>query len=247
MTERAMTALRTGASVPVERRRLRRTLVQDVMTAAVESVRPYAVFEAVARILRVSGVRAVPVLDADGHLLGVISEADLMRTTQLGDPRWSSPGGHHGGDTGTEPRPRIAQDLMTSPVVSVSPTASVAEAARLMRARKLGWLAVVEDTDTAAVRLIGVLGRRDLLTVFARDDDELRQEIMDSLPVLADPAHVGVGVNHGVVTLSGHLATAADVQLVSGFVERLEGVVAVTRLLTCDDLDATDQSTRQLR
>jgi CBS domain-containing protein len=71
-------------------------------------------------------------------------------------------------------RPRIAQDLMTSPVVSVSPTASVAEAARLMREHRLGWLAVVGATDTAAVRLVGVLGRRDLPTVFARDDGELR-------------------------------------------------------------------------
>jgi CBS domain-containing protein len=247
MTERAVTALRTGAGVPVGRRRLRRTLVQDVMTAAVESVRPYAVFEDVARVLRVNGVRAVPVLDADNHLLGVISGADLMRTTQLGDPRWPSPAGHQGGNTGTESRPRIAQDLMTSPVVSVSPTASVAEAARLMREHKLGWLAVVEGTDIAAAQLVGVLDRRDLLTVFARDDDELRQEIMDSLPVLADPAHVEVGVNHGVVTLSGHLPTAADLQLVSEFVERLEGVVAVTRLLTSDDLDATDPSTRQPR
>lgn len=243
MTEQAVTAPRTVGG----RRRLRRTLVQDVMTTAVESVRPYAVFEDVARVLRVHGVRAVPVLDADRHLLGVISEADLMRTTQLGDPRWPAPRGHRRGDGGTGDRPRIAEDLMTSPVVSVSPTASAAEAARLMREHGLGWLAVVEATDTTALRLVGVLGRGDLLTVFARDDEELRQEVVDSLPELADPAHIRVAVSHGVVTLSGHLPTAADIQLVSEFVEHLEGVVAVTQLLTSDDLDTPVPSTRELR
>ena len=117
----------------------------------------------------------------------------------------------------------------------VSPTASVAEAARVMRERKLGWLAVVESHEAGADLLVGVLGRSDLLTVFLRDDADLREEIVGSLLakiLLLDPDRVEVRVSEGVVTMTGRLSTRAEVRLVVEFVERLEGVVRVVDYLT---------------
>jgi CBS-domain-containing membrane protein len=214
---------------------LRRTLVRDVMTTSIVSVRPDTGFDEIARILRANSVRAVPVLDAEGQLLGVVSVADLMNITSLGDPGRPDPGGrwHRGG--GAWDRPNVARALMTSPVTTVSPNASVAEAARAMHDHKLGWLAVVEPTGRGAQPLVGVLGRSDLLAVFLREDTELREEIVRGLSTrlsLADPTKVEVQVTHGVVTLSGHLPTLAEARLVTEFVERLEGVVKVIHGLT---------------
>jgi CBS domain-containing protein len=126
---------------------------------------------------------------------------------------------------------------MSSPVVAVSPDASVAEAARAMRERKLGWLAVVDTTSTGRQRLVGVVGRSDLLAVFHRDDADLREEITNSLRTrftLTDPSLVSIQVDHGVVALSGHLPSRAEARLVTEFVERLEGVVSVIHGLTYD-------------
>ena len=99
-----------------------------------------------------------------------------------------------------------------------------------MRQHRLGWLPVVDDG-----RLVGVLGRSDLLTVFSRPDDEIRDEVADEVfagMLLVDPRQVQIAVDGGVVTLSGQLDTRADAQLAARFVERLEGVVAVVDRLT---------------
>ncbi|MHA6794259.1 CBS domain-containing protein [Pseudonocardia bannensis] len=213
---------------------LRRTRVREVMTTAVVSVAPETGFDEVARVLVANAVRAVPVLDPDGRLLGVVSEADLMDTTQEDDPArrtvrdrrpWHRRP-HHAA------RPTTARELMTTPVIGVGPEAGVAEAARVMHERGLGWLAVVEPETSGGPggRLVGVLGRSDLLKAFLRDDAELRAEVVDQVlgrMLLVDPARVDVQVSGGVVTLTGLLPTRADTRLAVSFVERLEGVVAV--------------------
>lgn len=237
MSEQATTPAPATGSPGKPSHHPRRTLVRDVMTTAVVSVRPDTAFENVADILRSNWVRAVPVLDQEGQLLGVISEGDLMKTTALGDPRRPSPQGrwHRGG--GAWDRPKTARKLMSSPVVSVAPTDSVAQAARVMYTHQLSWLAVVDATEQGPGRLVGVLGRSDLLSVFSRDDDELRREIVDNLLtglMVFHPERVHVEVDQGVVTLSGHLPTLAEARMVTEFVEKLEGVVAVIHRLTYD-------------
>lgn len=203
---------------------LHRTLVRDVMSTAVVSVRPDTPFDEIVRTLTVRGIRAVPVVEGD-WLVGVVSEADLTKSVEDGSgPR-------------RRPRPATAHEAMTSPVVTVPPEASVAEAARRMRRRNLGWLAVTEPgTD----RLVGVLGRSDVLGVFLRDDAEIREEIGTGVlrPLLGAAAHrVTVAVDDGVVTLGGHLRRRAEAEAVAGLAGRLEGVVAVRNELTHDQDD----------
>lgn len=118
---------------------LRRTRARDVMSTRVVSVPPETEFDEVARVLALNAVRAVPVVEGT-RLLGVVSEADLLRTAEFGDPaardslRWRR-----------EPRRlTTARTLMSTAVVTVRPEASVAEAARRMRERGVGWLAVTE-------------------------------------------------------------------------------------------------------
>jgi CBS domain-containing protein len=216
---------------------MRRSVVRDVMTTSVLSVPVDAPFAEVARVLFTGGVRAVPVLDDQGRLLGVVSEGDLLATAERGDP---VPG--HSGPWQRLLRRRHAADsrragattagaLMTSPVTTIDPDASVAHAARCMRDHRLGWLPVVEEGG----RVVGVLGRSDLLRVFCRPDDEIRDEVADEVfgrILLVDPGRVAIEVDRGVVTLTGELDIRADAQMAVRFVERLEGVVAVVDRLT---------------
>lgn len=219
---------------------LRRTLVRDVMSTVVVSVTPDSTFDEVARALVGRGVRAVPVLD-DGRLIGVVSEADLARTGEQGDPQLALR--THGWWRRRDPdRPTTAAELMSSPVISVGPDRSVAEASRLMRARGVGWLAVVEQEEQGDARLVGVLGRSDVLAVFLRDDHELQAEIVDQVfrrILLVDPTGLRVDVEDGVVTLAGEVPQQSDAELAAALVSRLEGVVAVENRLSYRFADAS--------
>jgi CBS domain-containing protein len=204
------------------------------MSTGVVSVSPDTPFDEVARTLISKAVRAVPVLGEGGELCGVVSEADLARTAEHGDPEDPEPSKARW-HRRREERPVTAADLMTAPVLCVDPDASVAEAARLMRKRGVAWLAVVGADDAGAPRLAGVLGRADVLSVFLRDDADLRAEILDEVLgriMLVDPVGVEVQVREGVVTLRGELPLRGDVELAGAFVSRLEGVVAVDNQLT---------------
>jgi osmotically-inducible protein OsmY len=83
--------------------------------------------------------------------------------------------------------------------------------------------------------VVGVLGRSDLLRVSSRPDGEIRNEVADEVlgrMLLVDPRRVAIGVDRGVVTLTGELDIRADTEMAVRFVERLEGVVAVVDRLT---------------
>jgi CBS-domain-containing membrane protein len=212
----------------------RRSTVADVMTTVVMSVAPEASFADVAHALFTAAVRAVPVLDEAGRLLGVVSEADLLVTAERGEDRhwWQRRPRHitreaHSSRAGAT----TAGALMTTSVVTVGPDMTVAQAARTMREKGLSWMPVVDVEE----RVVGVLSRSDLLAVYLRDDAAIRREIEEQVlahMLAVDPDRVDVAVADGVVTLTGELDTRADTELAVRFVERLEGVVSVVDWLT---------------
>jgi CBS domain-containing protein len=115
---------------------------------------------------------------------------------------------------------------MTTGVETVAPVTRVSAAARAMLKHHLSWMPVCDEDR----RVVGVLGRSDVLTVFVRDDASIRAEIVDDVlrwVLLADPDRVVVEVDGGVVTLTGLLDTRLDAQVAVRLIERLEGVVAV--------------------
>lgn len=207
---------------------MRRSTVADVMTTDVRWVPPDAPFVEVADVLARASVRAVPVLDPGRELLGVVSEADLLvtleRTGTDRPRRWWRPRHVRRGPSTAKVGATTAAALMTARVHTVAPGDSVAAAARTMREHGVSWLPVVEDG-----RVVGVLGRSDLLAVFHRDDPAIRAEVDEVLGriLLVDPARITVGVADGVVTLTGELDTRAETELAARLVERVEGVVTV--------------------
>ena len=213
--------------------RRRRTTVADVMTTTVASVSPSTSVHDVAATLYTAAVRAVPVLDADGALVGVISEADLLPAVAATEPserQWWRPRHIHRGVPAARPGARTAGELMSAAPITIGPDATVAAAARLMRERGVSWLPVLAEG-----RLVGVLGRSDLLTVFLRSDAEIRAEVVGDVlagRLVVDPSRVAVEVTDGVVTLTGELDTHADAEVALTMVHRVEGVVDVLDQLT---------------
>ncbi|MCX6462082.1 MAG: CBS domain-containing protein [Pseudonocardiales bacterium] len=213
---------------------MQRSTVADVMTTDVRWVPPEATFVEVADVLAGAAVRAVPVLDPDRRLLGVVSEADLLVTLERAadEPRrrWWRPRHVRRGPSAAKAGAATAAALMSAPAHTAAPGDSVAAAARAMREQGLSWLPVVDGDG----RVVGVLGRSDLLAVFHRDDPAIRAEVVDEVfgrMLLVDPARVTVRVADGIVVLSGELETRADTELAVRFVERVEGVVSVVDLL----------------
>ena len=218
-----------------------RTTVADVMTTAVVSVPPHTPVPEVASTLFVAAVRAVPVLGDEGDLLGVVSEADLTAAIAASEPaehRWWRPRHVHRGVPVARPGARTAGDLMSAVLVTIDPGATVGAAARLMREQGVNWLPVVADS-----RLVGVLGRSDLLAVFLRSDAAIRTEVVEDVLVGAlatDPSRVAVDVVDGVVTLAGQLDTRIDAEVAVALASRTEGVVDVVDRLSWQVQDRPD-------
>jgi len=204
-----------------------RTTVSDVMASDIVTASPDASFAELARLLHGAGVRAVPIVDRAGVLLGVVSEADLMASAARPDTapgRWRArhvrrdqPEAKAGATT--------AAELMTPFVEAVAPTTTVATAARLMVERHLRWMPVCD----AAGCVLGVVSRSDVLSIFLRDDESIRAEIADEV---LGGREVQVDVHDGICSLVGEVGTRGDAERLVRVVERVEGVVAVVDHLT---------------
>jgi CBS domain-containing protein len=201
--------------------------VRDIMSARPVWVSESTSFKEIAARLREFRVSAFPVLDADGRVTGVVSEADLLaKEATLGEPgglrgtvaRFSHPArrAKAGGVT--------AAELMTSPAVTAGPGDTVEHAARLMFTHQVKRLPVVD----AGGRLAGIVSRSDVLAVFDRPDAEIRQEIMSQVIAgRSEPSWYSVVVKDGVVTLEGNPETASIGHHLVSLARHVRGVVAV--------------------
>jgi CBS domain-containing protein len=218
-------------------------LVRDVMTTEVVAVQPSTPFkEIVARLAR-HRISAVPVLDADRRVLGVVTEADLLLKQEHPDPQAKVPLGwpRHRRREREKAAAVVAGKLMTAPATTVPPTATLAEAARRLHTAGLRQLPVVDETD----RLVGIVSRADLLTVFTRPDQAIQNEIMDDV-IVADfkmaPSRFVVYVDNGVVVLQGRVERRSLIPYLVRAVHGVGGVVRIEERLTFD-VDDLDDST----
>jgi CBS domain-containing protein len=148
-------------------------LVRDIMDAAPVTVSPDASVEEVVRTLRDRELPGVPVVDADGRCVGIVTEADLVLPDDQGDLHIPHYINLFGGTVFLEPLGRFEQrlrkafaskatDMMTSDPDTVAPDTTVQEAARLIHRSGHNRLPVIEDG-----RLVGVVTRVDVLGALA--------------------------------------------------------------------------------
>ncbi|MBP2586149.1 CBS domain-containing protein [Streptomyces sp. PvR006] len=221
---------------------MRHRRIDQLMTREVVGVRGDTPFKDIARTLSQHRVTAVPVVDGDGRVLGVVSEGDLLRKTA---DQAATPGGLAAvPDLETWERVKAegtrAEELMSAPAVCARPEWTVAEAARLMEVQKIKRLVVVDGDD----HLLGIVSRRDLLGVYLREDDEIRREIVED--VLGDtlrlgPAALAVDVLDRRVELGGRLPFRGMVPAIERMCATVDGVVSVSCTRLVYDVDDTEQ------
>ncbi len=205
--------------------------VSDVMTSTVVALAGAATFKEIVRTMRQWGVSAMPVLDARGRVIGVVSEADLLRKEEFRDNDRDVSGrpSHLAGEA--KAQAVIAQELASAPPVTVRADATLAQAARLMARHGVKRLPVVDDDGV----LKGIVSRSDLLAVFLRSDEDIAEEVRHQVvdgrfPVPLDS--VRVDVHEGVVTLTGQVPDTSSVPLAVRLVRSVEGVVDVRCAIT---------------
>ena len=216
--------------------------VRDVMTTPVVTVERMTPYKEIATLMTEHKISAVPVLIMGRHVAGVVSEADLLgildKRARAAQPE--SGGRLHRYADDEKRVDRTAGELMTSPAVTIHPDAALPAAARLMNDRRLKRLPVVDSGTVfgggAGGNLIGIVGRRDLLSVFLRPDEDIAWEVREMLTeiLLADPARVTVQVRNGIVTLAGQLGLAEQRDLIRIAVRLtwdIDGVVDVVNKL----------------
>ena len=207
--------------------------VADVMNKDVVAVRASASFKEIVARLREQRVRAIPVLGEDDKVISVVSEADLLLKEALEAGYEGNPGPLSGLRHRTERQKAegvTAAQLMSWSAVTINPYDLVSHAAHLMYDHKVTCLPVVDRG-----RLVGIISRADVLSVFGRPDAEIRSDITEKVILqefLSDPAQFTVTVQDGIVTLEGRPEAAAVGHDLVAAVQHMEGVVAVHDELT---------------
>lgn len=202
-------------------------LVRDVMSTPVVSVTRDASYKELAARLFELGISGFPVVDNDGNVIGVVSEADMLAKEALGDGYQGLRGMTAAIAHRAEQRKAgaaTAGELMTSPAVTVAADDTVEHAAARMYSRRLKRLPVTD----AAGRLVGIITRSDVLAVFDRLDEQIRAEItLQVIPPLSDPSQYSVIVKDGVVTVEGTPESVSVGHEILARIRHVQGVVAV--------------------
>lgn len=187
----------------------------DFMTADVVTTTPQASVRAATRLLLDRRISALPVVDDGGSLVGIVSELDLLRLRVAPDPRAHL----FPQDQPDDPAPRTVEQVMTRDVYALPDSADAAAFASLMADTGVKSVPVVQGA-----RLVGIVGRRDLLGLLARDDDVVLAEV--SALLASDVALAGwrAEVDGGEVTLLG-AGTAEQADAAERLVRAVPGVV----------------------
>jgi len=178
--------------------------VSDVMTDSVVTVDRITPYKEIARLLAEHRISGMPVLKMGREVVGVVTEADLLAAQASTARRLHAAASGRSLWPRRQPHPALtAGELMTTPAITIGPHATVPAAARLMNTHHIRRLPVVDDQG----RLIGVVSRRDLLSVFLRPDEDIAADIRQVLDEIlsAEPDEAEVTVRNGIVTLTGTL------------------------------------------
>ncbi|HXB48495.1 MAG TPA: CBS domain-containing protein [Streptosporangiaceae bacterium] len=176
--------------------------VRDIMTTDIVAIDRITPFKQIAWLMVQHQINGVPVLGLGRHVAGVVTEGDLIaarhknagqRRRWTGTPRHGSARSRYDRLTG--------EQLMTAPAITIHPDTSMAGAGRLMTDHHIKLLPVVDQDG----KIVGVVSRRDLLSVFLVPDSEVARQVRELIYEIApgEPSAIKVEVQCGIVTLTG--------------------------------------------
>jgi CBS-domain-containing membrane protein len=207
--------------------------VGDVMTARVLAVTPNTDFRQISMVFRQYRVSACPVINDAGQVLGVVSEADLLHKAADADfpaglirLEWKL-------SEESKATAVTADQLMTSPAVTIHPDAPLTVAAKAMQDRRLKRLPVVDDGG----KLVGIVSRVDVLSVYERPDSVIEADVQRIIGAefALKPEAIRVTVTAGIVTLTGTVDRRETALNLVARTRHADGVVATRDRLTVSD------------
>jgi CBS domain-containing protein len=220
-------------------------IARDIMTKQVHTVRPDAPVADIAKLLLDNGISAVPVVDGDDHVIGIVSEADLVRRHEIGTekrrPWWLQlfePSGTLASEY-VRGHAAKAHEIMARPVFCVDETAAVGEVADVLEGHGVKRVPVVR-----AGKLVGIISRRDLVRAFATaapspaadraSDNRIRAELSARLKQQpwAQSLYVQSQVHDGVVDFWGFADSEEQRRGLTVLAETITGVKGVVNRLT---------------
>ena len=204
--------------------------VRDVMTTQVVSVTPDTPLKEVARLLAENGISGMPVVDGDGRVLGVVSEADFLLREQPDAGRQSLFGWLLESADARRVREEklhatTGGEAMSSPAIVIGPDWQVREAAAMLTRHRINRLPVVDDG-----KLVGIVSRANLVETFLVPDEELAQRISQEVvrdTMWIDPRRVHVRVAEGIARLEGTVDRRTTAAILERLVGQMDGVVGV--------------------
>lgn len=218
--------------------------VRDLMTSDVAIVAPDTTFREIVKVLIENKVSGVPVVDATGHVLGVVTENDLLNKEAYPPRKDKRSVGQALLDWIAGENPVTAkaeglraEELMSKPPVTIGPNESVHAAARRMIEYDVKRLPVVLDG-----LIVGLVSRHDVLSVYARPDATLVADIKSLLvrSMYTPPDNlITVAVDDGVATLTGSVHYQSDVRTITNLVAAVDGVTGVDNQLAFREPDPT--------
>lgn len=201
--------------------------VADIMTTQVITVSPETTLKEVAGLLAARGISGAPVVDSERHVVGVVSEADILAKERR--PRRRSRFERflgYGNASDPKATARVAGEAMTSPAVTIGAERRVDAAAALMLDRSVNRLPVL-DRDGV---LVGIVTRADLVRAFVVTDDQIEREIREEVilhELWLDPTDFELEVDHGEVSVTGRVQSESESDLLVRRIRLVPGVVSV--------------------
>lgn len=206
--------------------------IRDVMTSEVITVAPETPLKDVAHLMIDHAVSGIPVVDHEGVVIGVVSEADLLVKERGVERIHRRPLAGLIGDSKTTREQRdkvnagLASQAMTSPAITIAPDRPLREAADLMIERRVNRLPVV-GPDGA---LLGIVTRADIVRAFTRTDPDIERVVREEILKRAlwiEPYELKIHVTDGIVAIRGTVDRRSTAEVLERLIGQVDGVVAV--------------------
>lgn len=203
---------------------------RDIMSSPVTLAREGTSVKEAAALLADNGFTALPVVGAAGELIGIVTEADLVRDRVPRDPRSRCHPG--GGETEVRPVTTTVGEVMTTPVTAMGPGTDVAVLAKALLDDGRRSMPIVDGS-----RVIGIVTRRDIVRVIARDDVTIAGDVRHRLESYGGDHRWHVDVHDGIVAIGDEFDDETDRHVATVLAESVPGVVRATAFAAHEEDD----------
>jgi CBS domain-containing protein len=198
---------------------------RDLMSTPVITVTPKTSVKQAATLLSSHGFTALPVVDDEDRLVGIVTEADIIQDRFPRDPRYRHAYTNYVDGTADDSIPTAAATVgavMTAAVIAMSPDTDVVDVVTAMLGSSVRSMPIVDGS-----RLVGIVTRRDLVRALARNDQAIAADVRRRLRMYGGPDRWSVEVHEGQVIINDEFDDATDRHVATVLAEAVPGVTGV--------------------